>query len=45
LPDHIQEIAVPALAHRLKVDAQAHFSGRAASAIITEIVRDMPVPV
>ena len=44
LPDDVQELAVPVLAHRLVLTAQAQFGRRTAEQIVTEIVRRTPVP-
>lgn len=44
-PDHIQEIAVPVIAHRLMLDSQARFSGNSAVEIITDILKSIPVPI
>ena len=44
-PDHIQELVVPALAHRIAIDPQAHFSGRTAEAMVKEVVETVPAPV
>ena len=44
-PDHIQEIAIPVIAHRLMLDAQTRFSGTTARGIVEEILRTVPVPV
>ncbi len=44
-PDHVQELAVPVLAHRVVIDPQAHFSGRTAEAVIKEVVEAVPAPV
>ena len=44
-PDHVQELAVPVLAHRVAIDPQAHFSGRTAEAVIKEVVETIPAPV
>ncbi|MEL7353805.1 MAG: MoxR family ATPase [Cyanobacteria bacterium P01_A01_bin.116] len=43
-PDHIQEIAVPVLAHRLVMEAQSRFSGDTAEQVVTEILKTLPVP-
>ncbi len=43
-PDHIQEIAVPVLAHRLVMEAQAQFSGVTAESIVTGILKTLSVP-
>ena len=44
-PDHIQEIAVPVIAHRLVLDPQARFSGQNPQSIVEEILETVPVPV
>ena len=44
LPEHVQEIAVPVIAHRLVVDPQARFSGVTAPSVVEEIVKKVPVP-
>lgn len=44
-PDHIQELAVPVIAHRLLIEPQARFSGISAAKIIEEIVKATPVPI
>jgi MoxR-like ATPase len=43
-PDHIQEIAVPVIAHRLMLDSQTRFSGTNARDIVNEILKSVPVP-
>jgi MoxR-like ATPase len=43
-PDHIQEIAVPVIAHRLVLDPQAQFSGQSNRGIVEDILREVPVP-
>ncbi|WPD23844.1 MAG: MoxR family ATPase [Candidatus Electrothrix scaldis] len=43
-PDHIQEIAVPVIAHRLVLDPQARFSGQTAQGIVEELLETVPVP-
>ncbi|MEL7333608.1 MAG: MoxR family ATPase [Cyanobacteria bacterium J06560_2] len=43
-PDHIQQIAVPVLAHRLVMEAQAQFSGVTAEGVVTDIVKTLAVP-
>lgn len=43
-PEHIQEIAVPVIAHRLKIDSQARFSGVSDKAVVVDILRQIPVP-
>jgi MoxR-like ATPase len=44
-PDHIQEIAVPVIAHRLMMDSQARFSGTTPEDIVTGILDSVSVPV
>jgi len=44
-PDHIQELAPPILAHRLKLDAQAKFSGYQAHQIVSDLLQHVNVPV
>jgi MoxR-like ATPase len=43
-PEHILEIAVPTIAHRMVIDPQARFSGTTAQTIVADIVRKVPVP-
>ena len=43
-PEHVQEVAVPVIAHRLVIDPQAKFSGVTARAVAQEILRRIPVP-
>lgn len=43
-PDHIQEIAVPVIAHRLIMEAQAQFSGQTPERVVEEIIASIPVP-
>ena len=43
-PEHIQELAVAVLAHRLVLDPQARFAGGSARAIVEHIVQTLPVP-
>ncbi len=44
MPDHIQKIAVPVIAHRLKVDSQARFSGLSGESVVKEILQQVAVP-
>jgi len=44
LPDDIQSLAVPILAHRLLLTAQTHIQQRSPEAIVTEILRNVPLP-
>ena len=43
-PDHVQEIAVPIIAHRLALEPQARFSGISAAGVVKEILKQVPVP-
>jgi MoxR-like ATPase len=43
-PDHIQEIAVPVITHRLMLDSQTRFSGTTASDIVAEVLKSVIVP-
>jgi MoxR-like ATPase len=43
-PEHIRELAVPVLAHRLALDPHARFAGGSAPAIVDHIVQTLPVP-
>ena len=44
-PDHIQEIAIPVIAHRLLIDSNARFSGTTAEEIVAGILERVAVPV
>jgi MoxR-like ATPase len=44
-PKHIQEAAIPVLAHRLVIDPQARFSGKTAVNVVTDILKRLSVPV
>ena len=44
-PDHIQEIAVDVLAHRLALEPQARYGGITGSDIVRDILKNIPVPV
>jgi len=43
-PDHVKEIAAPALAHRIALDAHAQYSGSAAGEVVSEAVARIAVP-
>ena len=43
-PDHVQELAVPVIAHRLALEPQAKFSGLTANAVVEEILKTVPAP-
>lgn len=45
LPDDIQHLVGPALAHRLIPTSQSRLRGKAASELLREIVQSVPVPV
>ena len=44
-PDHVQEIAVPVISHRIMMNSQSRFSGNSNEQIIENILSDIPVPV
>ena len=43
-PEHIQELAVSVIAHRLVMQPQARFSGQTAAGVVQEILNQIPVP-
>lgn len=43
-PEHIQELAVPAIAHRLLLEPQARFSGITTEGVVEEILQSIPAP-
>jgi MoxR-like ATPase/DNA invertase Pin-like site-specific DNA recombinase len=43
-PDHVREIAVPALAHRITVESQAQFSGRTSNDVVAEALDEIALP-
>jgi len=43
-PDHIREMAVPVLAHRLVLDPQAKFSGTTARQVVEEVLGAVRAP-
>jgi MoxR-like ATPase len=43
-PDHIREMAVPVLAHRLVLDPQAKFSGVSSQQVVADVLRAIRVP-
>ena len=45
IPDDVKALAVPALAHRIIVTADAVMSGRSPEVILEEILAEVPVPV
>jgi MoxR-like ATPase len=44
LPDDVQQLAVPVLAHRLLPTAEAQIAGRDPEAVVRDIVARLPVP-
>jgi MoxR-like ATPase len=44
LPDDLQALAVPVLAHRLLLSAEAQVARRTTSAVIADVVASVPVP-
>jgi MoxR-like ATPase len=44
IPEHIQEIAVAVIAHRLFMEPQARFAGQIAQTIVEDILNTIPVP-
>ncbi len=43
-PDHIQEIAVAVIAHRLSMDPQSRFSGLTARGVVEEVLKQVKAP-
>jgi MoxR-like ATPase len=43
-PEHIQELAVPIIAHRVSIDPQARFTGLTPVTIVEEIIKKTAVP-
>jgi len=43
-PEHVQELAVAVIAHRLALDPQARFSGATAVAVVEEVLKTIAVP-
>ena len=43
-PEHLLELAVPVLAHRIVLDPQARFAGASAEDLVRGILRELPVP-
>jgi MoxR-like ATPase len=44
IPDDLQTLAVPVLAHRLITGLEAQMGGRGADAVVTSLLRQIPVP-
>jgi MoxR-like ATPase len=43
-PDHVQELAVPVIAHRLIVEPSARFSGITAGQVVEDVLKTVAVP-
>ena len=43
-PDHVREIVVPALAHRVTLDSHTLFSGASSADIVGETVAKVAIP-
>jgi MoxR-like ATPase len=43
-PEHVQELVVPVLAHRLVLDAQVTFAGQTGRTVVEDILKQVPVP-
>jgi MoxR-like ATPase len=43
-PEHVQEIAVEVIAHRMVMDPQARFSGGTARGVVEKILKTVPAP-
>jgi MoxR-like ATPase len=43
-PEHIQELALPVIAHRLVMEPQARFSGATARGVVADVVKRTKVP-
>jgi len=43
-PDHVQELAVSVLAHRLVMDPQARFAGLTPRSVVQDVLKKVPVP-
>ena len=44
MPEQIQELAAPVIAHRLVMEPQARFSGQTARGVVEEVVKKIRVP-
>jgi len=43
-PDHVREMVVPALAHRITLDSHSQFSGLSSSEAVRQTLREVAVP-
>ncbi|MBN2195368.1 MAG: MoxR family ATPase [Polyangiaceae bacterium] len=44
IPDDVQELAVPVLAHRMQVTEHARYGGKATTSVIADVIESVPVP-
>jgi len=44
-PDHVQEIAIPVISHRIMMNSQSRFSGNSSDQIVEKILSSTAVPV
>jgi len=44
VPDDVQALAIPVLAHRMQITERARYAGRSASSVIVDVVTSVPVP-
>ncbi len=44
-PDHIQELVIPVIAHRIVLDSESQFSGTTAEDIVMDVLAKIPAPV
>ncbi len=45
IPDDVKSLAVPVLAHRIIVTADAVMTGRSTDVVLQEILAEVPVPI
>ena len=43
-PDHVQKIAVPILAHRLHLNAEALYAGESCQQAVQDVLAQTPIP-
>jgi len=43
-PEHVKELAVPVLAHRMVLDPQAKFGGATGATLIADLLRETRIP-
>lgn len=44
IPEDVQDLAVPVIAHRLVLEAGARFSGETSEQVVCTVIRSLPVP-